>query len=81
MKSLALFLTMCVLFTFTSSFNAFEEVSLERSNSCKSKCDGCQNTVYDFKFNNIADCNNSKCRDTVIFFKISASKSSPSGVQ
>jgi hypothetical protein len=74
MKNLALFLSMCVLLSFVTSFDSQEGSSVERSHNCKNPCEGCQNTVYSLKFNNRADCNNSKCSDTVNYILPSASK-------
>jgi hypothetical protein len=68
MKSLALFLCLCVLITFVLSFESNEGNLLEKGRSCKNPCEGCQLTVHSLKFNNRSDCNNSKCSDTVSLF-------------
>ena len=50
MKSLALFLSLCVLLTFVSSLETQEESLLERGQNCKNPCEGCQKTIYSLKF-------------------------------
>jgi hypothetical protein len=68
MKSLALFLVLSILFTLALTSETSEGTSTSTEAPCESKCLGCQQTVFNLKFHNKANCKNNHCRTTVLKF-------------
>ena len=64
MKSLAVFLTICVLFTLVNSKELFDSMTSNKS-FCFESCKICQETIYSLKFERKANCENHQCRSTV----------------
>jgi hypothetical protein len=64
MKSLAIFLLLNVLISIVR-LNTTESFALTEA-PCESKCIACQETAYNLKFHNQANCKNGHCKSTVI---------------
>lgn len=69
MKSLALYISLSLLISFSlqSSYNSNFENSFDSETPCESKCLACQQTVYNLKFHQTANCKKNHCRSTVYF--------------
>jgi hypothetical protein len=66
MKSLAVFLVLSILFTFSLTLETSEGITTSTETPCESKCLACQQTVYNLKFHKKANCKNNHCRTTVL---------------
>lgn len=68
MKSLAIFLILSVLISFSFATQSNFQIQELTESPCDSQCLSCQQVVYNLKFQNKANCQNSHCKSTV--FKI-----------
>lgn len=67
MKSLAVFLTICVLFSLTNSKELSDAMASNKS-FCFDSCKVCQETIYSLKFERKSNCENLQCKSTVLLF-------------
>jgi hypothetical protein len=68
MKSLAMFVVLCVLvsFVYTTAVTTDATSFIERDQPCESKCLACQQTVFNLKFTRKPGCTKDLCRTTVL---------------
>jgi hypothetical protein len=66
MKSLALFIGLCVLISLVCSTELESSNFFEKDKPCESPCTACQQTVYNLKFTKKPGCEKDHCRNTVL---------------